>query len=325
MPLTNSQYNEIMRMYDRRRFANMNRQVQKLQEIYARIPELEQITADIQTASAALTRAKITAAPDLAEKRGALEALRARKAVLLEREGLGEADLAVQYSCPDCRDTGYADGVKCHCLKQAEIDLLYTQSNLKKVLAQENFRSFNPDYYSKDLNPLIGQSNYDYMKSVAAQCWRYAKSFSSSSPSLIFTGDAGVGKSFLTHCIAAEVLNGCNSVMALSAVELFEKIGSRHRPGEDAEAPSDAEYIMDCDLLIIDDLGSETVTQYRISQFFYCLNERLIGSKPTIISTNLPINELRTVYTERIASRIISNYTVYPLYGEDIRYLKKFG
>ena len=325
MPLSNSQYNDIMRGYSRRRFAAMNAQEERLKDICGRIPELENILSEIQSAGAALTRARVINSPEEAACRIRLDSLRQKKTDLLRKAGLTENDLKPQWTCPDCKDTGYIGSEKCHCLRQAEINLLYTQSNLNKVLEDENFRTFSLNYYSREINPLIGQSNYDYMRSVSAKCMSYASEFHAGSPSLIFTGETGVGKSFLTHCIAEEVLNGCHSVMALSAVELFDKLGSRSRFQEDGGTPSDTAYIMDCDLLIIDDLGSETVTQYRISQFFYCLNERLMNHRATIISTNLPINELRTVYTERIASRIIANYTVYPIYGRDIRYLKKFG
>ena len=325
MPLNNSQYNELMRNYSRRRFAHMNELEEKLAGIYKRSPELEETISLIQTASAELTRANILSSPDLDARRAHLQQLREKKSQLLSGLGLSENDLLPRYTCPDCKDTGFIGTEKCHCLRQAEIDLLYTQSNLKKVLSAENFQTFSLDYYEKEINPLIEMSNFDYMRKVVSQCYQYARNFSSGSANIIFTGNAGVGKSFLTHCIAAEVLNGCNSVMSLTAVELFEKIAERRRSFEDEDLPSDADYIMDCDLLIIDDLGSETVTQYRVSQFFYCLNERLVNQKPTIISTNLAINQLREIYTERIASRIIANFTVYPIYGRDIRFLKKFG
>ena len=324
MALKNSQYDQIMREYSRRRFAAIHEQQDRLQKLYDKSPRLEELTSQIQSASADLTRASLTGpGGESARCRERLLALRNEREDLLSQLGCTPADLEVRSTCPDCKDTGYIGSRKCHCFEQAGIDLLYSQSHLQHILQEENFNTLKLDYYSQDPNPeLGGKSNYSYMRDVATECYRYARSFKPGCGNLLFTGTTGVGKTFLTNCIAREVLNQCYSVMSISAVELFERLGSGFQEDSDS---CDSQYILDCDLLIIDDLGTELITSFTASQFFHCINDRLLNRRCTIISTNLKVNELRTVYSERIASRLLSSYRIFPLYGDDIRIVKKFS
>lgn len=322
MALKNSQYDQIMREYSRRRFMHLHEREERVSQLYARSPRLEETSALVQSAGADLTRARLLGnARDIEQCRARLAALRAERDSLLEELGCTPDDLEVHYTCPDCKDTGYIGSRKCHCFRQAGIDLLYSQSHLQHILQQENFKNFSLDYYSKEPNPLLGgTSNYAHMRQIARECYEYAVHFTPGCGSLLFTGTTGVGKTFLTNCIAKEVLERSCSVMSLSAVELFERLGIH--PQE--EESCDSQYIMECDLLIIDDLGTELITSYTASQLFHCINDRLLNRRCTIISTNIKVNELRTVYSERIASRILSSYRIYPLYGDDIRIVKKF-
>lgn len=323
MPLKNFQYDQIMREYSRRRFTHIHEQEQRLQELYKKSPRLKELTVQIQSAGADLTRASLMGRKEETDRcREHLTQLRQEREELLSQLGCTLADLEVQYTCPDCKDTGYIGSQKCHCLRQAGIDLLYSQSHLQHILQEENFHTLSLDYYSKEPNPVLGgKSNYAYMTEVVRECYRYATSFRPGCGNLLFTGTTGVGKTFLTNCIAREVLNRSYSVMSISAVELFERLGFASQ--EETES-YDSQYIMDCDLLIIDDLGTELITSFTASQFFHCINDRLLNRRCTIISTNIKVNELRTVYSERIASRLLSSYRIFPLYGDDIRIVKKF-
>jgi len=323
MPLKNSQYDQIMREYSRRRFAHLREQEARLRKLYQRSPRFEEVTALVQSASADLTRAALTGRQDeIARCRQRLFELRAEKNRLLDELGCTPEDLEVHYTCPDCKDTGYIGSRKCHCLRQAGIDLLYSQSHLQDILQAENFQTFSLEYYSRDPNPLLGgKSNYTHMRGIANECYQYATHFSPGCGNLLFTGTTGVGKTFLTNCIAKEVLERSFSVMSISSVELFERLASRR---QDDSEDSDSRYILDCDLLIIDDLGTELVTSFSTSQLFHCINDRLLNRRCTIISTNLKVNDLRSVYSERLASRILSSYRIFPLYGDDIRIVKKF-
>ena len=162
------------------------------------------------------------------------------------------------------------------------------------------------------------------MEQVVAACRRYVDQFPSEKGSILFTGKTGLGKTFLSNCIARELIERCFSVVYLPAAQMFE-IFSRERFSYDAdeEDRDRSRYLLECDLLIIDDLGTELVNTFTTSQLFQVVNERLNRRLGTIISTNLALNELRDEFTDRVMSRIVSQYQVIPLFGEDIRIRKK--
>ena len=202
--------------------------------------------------------------------------------------------------------------------------LLYAQSNLDQVLDQENFGNLSYAYYDdQEILPEIGLTNADYMRRVVRGCMDFAADFDRKKENLLFTGSTGVGKTFLTNCIARALMDSGHSVIYLSAGDLFE-VFSRNK--FDYDTPEDMRdtyrYILDCDLLIIDDLGTELKNSFTSSQLFYCINERMNMSRSTIISTNLSIARLRDSYTDRVTSRIM-RYRIIPLYGRDIRLLKR--
>ena len=148
----------------------------------------------------------------------------------------------------------------------------------------------------------------------------FVRNFDSSFENLFLYGDTGVGKTFLSHCIAHDLLESAHCVMYFSAFDLFELLADSKFSRDKTEGQ---EFVFDSDLLIIDDLGTELVNTFTTSQLFYVVNERLNRKKGTIISTNLPVNEMRDEFTDRVMSRIISQYQIIPLYGEDIRIRKK--
>ena len=161
------------------------------------------------------------------------------------------------------------------------------------------------------------------MKEVIAYCRHYAETFGSHHENILFTGMTGVGKTFLSNCIAKAVLDRCHSVVYLTSIQLFE-IFSKSTFTQDGTDTDIDRYILESELLIIDDLGTELYNSFTTSKLFYCINERLSAGKPTIISTNLKPAELRDIYSERIASRLLGYYHLIPLFGEDIRIQKKF-
>ncbi len=189
------------------------------------------------------------------------------------------------------------------------------------MLEKENFTAFNEDYFDdKAIEPAIGTTVAQYMKKVRQWCMDFVEDFDQKGGNLLFTGTTGRGKTFLTNCIAKELIDRYHSVIYLSAHDLFE-VFSKYRFTHQTEEEMKDMYlfILDCDLLIIDDLGTELNNSFTSSQLFFCINQRLLSQKSTIISTNLSLDRLRDEYTDRVASRMMSNYTVIPLYGEDIR------
>lgn len=325
MALSNSQYDAIMREYGRQQLENQHQLEARRNEIYRVIPAVRELEAEI--ASRSVAGAKRLLAGDtgaLAELREELADLREQKAILIRAKGYPEDYLTLHYRCPDCEDTGWRQGRKCHCFLRAQMKLLYAQSNLDHVLDQENFSRLSYGYYdSSEIIPELGLTNADYMRRVVAGCREFAADFDRKKENLLFTGSTGVGKTFLTNCIAKELIDSGHSVIYLSAGDLFE-VFSRNK--FDYDTPEDMRdtyrYILDCDLLIIDDLGTELNNSFTSSQLFYCINERMNMSRSTIISTNLSLKQLRDSYTDRVTSRIM-RYRIIPLYGRDIRVLKR--
>ena len=227
------------------------------------------------------------------------------------------------YTCPLCQDTGYIGSQKCSCFKKAEIELLYTQSNLKEILEKENFDHFSFDFYSDTItNDSTGLTERETARRAYKMAKEFVADFDNSFQNLFFYGDTGVGKTFLSHCIAHDLLDSAHCVLYFSSFELFDFLaGSAFSRGSDAP---DDEPIFDCDLLIIDDLGTELTNSFVSSQLFLCINERIMRKKSTIISTNLKLEDFSATYSERTFSRIASNYQMTKLVGKDIRIQKIF-
>lgn len=326
MALSNSQYNAIMRDYHEQQIENKHRQDARVDEIYRKIPVIKELDEAVSTCAAARARQLLDGNADaLKTLREELADLKEQKEILLKSAGFPADYMEMHYRCQDCRDTGYSDGKKCRCFKRTEMKLLYSQSNIEEIVARENFSTFSYEYYDDTAaEPALGMTVAQYMRFVVGKCLDFVENFPEKGGNLLFTGNTGVGKTFLTNCIAKELMDQYYSVIYLSANSLFD-IFSRTKFEYQTEEDIRGMYqhILDCDVLIIDDLGTELNNSFTSSQLFYCINERLNAKKSTIISTNLSINMLRDAYTERVTSRITNQYTVIPLYGGDIRLRKR--
>ena len=328
MPLKNSQYNTILRAYDQRQLEDAHRLSQHRQEAYAAIPALKGIEEEIAATSAQYARSQIqnaeSATTRMQEYRQQMEKLKSQKASLLKSHGFPDDYLSLTYQCKDCKDTGFIGNEKCHCFKQAIVDLVYAQSNCKDRMAEENFQTFRLDYYSDQKDMHLGISPRQNMENILKNCREFIANFDSCHENILFYGNTGVGKTFLANCIAKELLDQAHTVIYLTAFDLVD-VFERHQFGqEEEEEISDDlfDYVLDCDLLIIDDLGTEMNNSFVSSQLFLCINERLLRKKSTIISTNMSVEKLQKEYSERISSRIISYYKILPVIGEDIRVQK---
>lgn len=324
MGLTNSQYDAIMRAYEQRQLHNKDVLFARYEEVYRRIPALREIDNSVSSLGVAQAK-KLLGGDDTAVShfREELDALTARKTSLLLANGYPRDYLEPVYQCADCHDTGYIGNQKCHCFRKAIIELLYTQSNLQEILEKENFDTFSLSYYSNHyIDKKTGRSSLALMQDALLTCRSFVDTFATDFRNLFLYGSTGVGKTFLSHCIARELINKSYSVIYFTAFELFDIIAKSKFEKDDA-ASLMYEHIFDCDLLIIDDLGTELVNAFTSSQLFLCLNERLLNQKSTIISTNITLDSLVELYSERTFSRITSNYTMLRLTGDDIRIQKK--
>lgn len=325
MALSNPQYDALMRAYEQRQSDNEYTLRRHYDEIYSKIPQIKEI--DDTISSLGVKQAKSLLRGDesaLASFKDLREELTSRKRTLLLENHFPEDYLELHYTCTDCRDTGYLGTQKCHCLKRAIIELLYEQSNLKGILEQENFSNCSLDYYSANhIDPLTGRSSRESMLTALEVCHEFADTFSSHFQNILLYGDTGVGKTFLSHCIAKELLESSYSVIYFSASGLFDLLAKKAFSKNEENDEDIHLHICDCDLLIIDDLGSELSNAFTASQLFTVLNERILRKKSTIISTNLALEDIKSIYSERIFSRISSCYKMLRLTGDDIRIQKK--
>ena len=322
MALNNIQYESIIKGYEQTRDRNRYLLEERRELVYQRVPGYQELDASV--ASISVAQAKLMLEGDenaLASLRASLKNISHQKKQLLSDAGLPEDYLEPIYDCPDCRDTGYTvgeDGLKekCHCFHRQEISLLYEQSNIENMIAKENFSTLSYEYYR-------GEDLTRFEKCVNI-CHNFVQNFKQDYHNLFFYGTVGTGKSFLSGCIAKELLQNGHSVIYFSSSGLFDTLA---RYSFDVKS-KDTLYnfykdLYNCDLVIIDDLGTEVTNSFVTSQLFACLNERHLRKKTTIISTNLSLEELRDRYSDRIFSRITSNYTLCKLTGPDIRMYKK--
>ena len=323
MALSNSQYNAIMREYERLQAESRSELRARKEKIYAAVPKLRAL--ELQAGNSAMERFRTALQTGnraaVEGFSGELRDLEAEKRRLLAEAGYPADALEPRFRCPDCRDTGMADGQRCHCFKARAAELLYSQSGLRRIIERENFDRFSLELYDDQrVITKFGMTERAYMEKQLDRCRRYAAGFREKRENLLFRGNTGVGKSFLSHCIAKELIDQGFAVLYLGAAELFECMAAVSMDREDDLSRKEQyDLIFSADLLIIDDLGTEMMNSLTISQFFNLLNARDVPEKGTVISTNLSLTMMRDTYTERITSRILSGYSIIELYGDDLR------
>ena len=317
MSLTNAQYERILHQYEMKQLKSRRDVEQKLAYVYDHIPDYRDLEDEVASVSVAQGKKMLAGDSEAMEDlRDSLMELSGRKAQLLEDSGLPADYLEPAYECPDCKDTGYINNQKCHCFRQAMITLLYEQSNIREMLRTENFDTLSYEYYEGE--------DLSRFKSAVNTCRNFIKNFNSDYHNLFFYGTVGTGKSFLSGCVAKELIESGHSVIYFSAAGLFDLLSKNSFDYKNREELRETYAdLYQCDLLIVDDLGTELTNQFVTSQLFALLNERHMGKKATMISTNLSLKELRNIYSDRIFSRITSNYEICKLSGQDIRMYKK--
>lgn len=239
----------------------------------------------------------------------------AQRRMFLKKAGFPEDWLDVHYSCPKCEDKGFVNGIMCDCFKDLLKSLEYEKLCSKLPVGSCRFDNFKLNYYPDG----AGTSPRRRMESVLNYCKTYATDFSRRSPSLLLYGKTGLGKTHLSLAVAGKAVESGYGVIYTSAQNLFNKLEKEKFGRSDGNTE---ETILDCDLLIIDDLGAEFTTQFTVSALYNIINSRELEGKPTIISTNLTPEQLTSTYSERIASRILSNFVMLYFDGSDIRQIK---
>ena len=304
-------YREILAGYERQLAEDKRAQRKRIQEIHERIPrykELEDRTADLSAEAAIMAASgrKEEAVPLIHE----LNRISDEKKKVLIDAGIPEGYLSLKYECPDCKDTGYIGSRKCHCLMKKIVERYYINSGLYEKLRTENFDTFSFDYFAgEDLENI--KEIYDAAKTFVAE-------FADTYRNMLFYGSVGSGKSFMSNCIARELMDRGVAVTYVSAMRLFD-ILSAHIFGKAGASETEYEMLFRCPLLIIDDLGTEIGSSAVSSELFEIMNERDLKSLATIISTNYSMAELKDKYSDRSFSRLLGNYEIYKFSGDDIR------
>jgi len=304
---------------------NLREQSRRRDEIYLRIPAIQSIDGQMRRQMTQLLRISVSGAPDMKDRLDALRdenlGLQMQKAELLHSHGYPMTYLDDIYACPLCKDTGNVDGKVCDCLERLYNAELTKELSTLTRSGDERFERFDLNLY-ENTRDASGQVPRAIMTNVYKACRRFAENFPNVSSNLLLQGGTGLGKTYLSACIARAVAEKGLSVCydsATAALDAFEA----QRFARDADTAESARQkvrrMLDCDLMILDDLGTEMVTQLSTSALYTLINTRLSAGKPMVISTNCSDEELQRRYTPQIFSRLDGCFLKLPFVGQDLR------
>lgn len=312
---------EVSVQLDRRRQRAMREAADRKREALETVPGLRQVEQELGELGARIAREALLAAdPEqkILELKTKAEAMREKKRALLNASSLREEELLPKFSCPLCEDTGYVEGRRCQCFERLYKKELAGRSNLGKAMERQRFDNFDLSYYPQIQEPGRPCAARENMERVKSYCMEFARHFESAERSLLMIGGSGLGKTHLSSAIAGELLEQGYSVIYETAGDIFaafeaEKF-SRPIPGR----YTTQEYL-ECDLLILDDLGAEFNTPFCAAALFQLINSRGNQGRRMLVNTNLTLKELSDRYPPRIVSRILGEFTICHFWGEDIR------
>lgn len=332
--MNSSNLKNLLTEYNKKRLNAIYDAEQRKLELYKKEPKLQQIdnllSKEAISISKQLLISKDTNLLDELNKK--VSNLKEEKNKILSSLGKDENYLKPNFECKDCEDTGYIlnsyKTVMCHCLKQNLFNLEYNKSNLSN-LEKENFEHFSFDLYSDEINEEKYNSKLSprkNMKFIYQLSHTFIENFDNANQkNLLFTGNTGLGKSFLSSCIANELLKKGKTVLYQTAPVMLDTIMD-YRFGKANTSKDIYDNLLNVDLLIIDDLGTECINSMKFSELFNIINTRLLNNNKftkTIISTNLSLDNLFSTYDERIVSRLVGNYDICYFFGDDIRFKNK--
>ena len=289
----------------------------RLAEIHAKSPELAASDRELSRAGAKIAMAALGTGEAYREKLAEVErenlALQQKRAELLTSLGYPVDYTEPPYECALCGDTGFVGVKMCDCMRRELVLAAYETSGLGALMRTQSFDTFSPDYYGTGEEKVRMQRNLDMMRT-------YAEEFSTASDNLLLVGATGLGKTHLSTSVARRVIDRGFDVYYASALQMFSDFEHTRFGTGVADAPSvDVSRYSECELLILDDLGTEVANQFTNSCLYLVLNNRINLHRPTIISTNLSSKEIKERYTDRIASRILGDFKPLLFVGTDVR------
>lgn len=323
-------YQNAMDVLEQRREERKNLISARKSEIYARIPRIAELERRLSgTGMMLLTRVADTdlspeeaVAKIMGENRNYTEEIER----LLVEHGYSKDYLNPPHFCPLCSDTGYnKENKRCSCLSTELTNKALEEANLTRHMAGQTFENFNLSYYSNEIKNAAGTGARENAAIILRQAKKFVEDFDTCETNLLFYGSSGLGKTFLSSAIASELLKKGKDVLYISATSLFPALENIHFGRIDDKGVYIAEKALSADLLILDDLGAEFITQFTASELFRIINQRILTGKKMLFSTNLSLQEITKSYSERIVSRIIGNFESFRFFGEDIRQKKKYN
>lgn len=328
MGYSNSVYKAASDTLRERRLNAEKAAERRKEEVYKRFPRVKELEKQISVGGIKTARA-VLAGGDVKDAVSKLRdqnlAMQAEVKRILTDNGYPENYFEPDYFCKKCNDKGYFDingkTVRCSCMKSALVTCACAELNRYAPLSLSTFESFDLEYYDKSINPEVKTSPYEHMSKIFRHCQNYADNFSKNSESILMSGKTGLGKTHLSLAIANEVIKKGYGVVYASAPQIISKLEKEYFSSDKDD--SLFSMLVDCDLLIIDDLGTEFYSQFAVSQFYNLFNSRMLSNEPIIINTNLTITELREKYTDRFVSRICGNARQLDFLGRDIRIRRK--
>lgn len=326
--MSDSVLKDLLKEYEIKRLHAEQLADEKKDQLFKKYPELEKINSEIAKCGLNLSREKLQAHDNskIDVLKQELELLKEKKHNFLKSIKMSEDDLLPKYECSICNDTGYIaennSFTMCSCLKQKLINISYNKSNINK-LDFENFSNFDINMYSDEINEekyhssVSPRQNILIIKKIVDN---FLADFDNpKGKNLLFTGSPGLGKTFLSNCIAKELIDNGKIVLYQTAPIMLDNIIDC-KFGKNNISKDFLDNIFNSDLLIIDDLGTESINNIKFTELFNIINTRILSNKKTIISTNLSIQNLFSIYDERIVSRIVGYYNICKFFGDDIRF-----
>jgi DNA replication protein DnaC len=323
MAYPNELYRKAERILEKRREDSALEAEIRSSEIKQKIPEVEEIQQQLSRIGLELSQIflyKQDASAKVSELRAKSEALVEKRGIILKNNGYKENSMAPVHICPACEDRGFISGRMCSCHKQLLKELAKNQIRSIAPIDECTFDNFSLDYYSDEPldNSIVPRSKAEI---ILESSRRYAQNFSMNSKNLLFMGGTGLGKTHLSLAIANVVINRGYYVCYGTSQNICDDLQAEQF-GRGDDAVYSKKNVLGCDLLIIDDLGTELDNQYSIASLYNIINSRILSKKPTIISTNYSFSQLQAKYDQRITSRLSGEYVALYIFGSDIRNIK---
>ena len=326
--MAESIYDRAVKIVAEKKNSRKREMEHRRREVFAKVPRIGEIEQQLDRYG--IRMLNLIASGQCDEKQAVSGIVAENKAFMEERErlliqaGFDKNYLEILPECKKCGDSGFEDGKICSCLRREITACALKDANLSEGLSEQTFENFRLSYYSDEYVEEYGCSPRENMQAILNECKSFSQNFDSTNENLLFCGGCGLGKTFLSSAIANKLIEQGKDVLYVSCNALFPILEDMHFGREVSQS---AEYIIkklgECELLILDDLGSEFVTQFTSAELFRIINTRLLYGKKMIISTNLNRSMLKKTYNERIASRITGGFSILEFLGEDIRSIKK--